>query len=313
MYLVVSVVCRYAPDWLRWRGSWCANWTTRCNSARTLAPTPWQIVHCTHVSRSVACFIVFAAEIGALSPAEAGEQPAAVVDACGLQITENLEPARVGRHDWCAFGVREATVEEAYITALAVMSVADRMAVREWRQQVHEEMRAFGINGADWTPPSSGVWTRPCGAIWTFLDRLPTTASDRAVYGTAMVDLGVLQSMPKDGTLKRFFGALKGNSLELKRGSKKLKRAPYILMLACRLIMTEKAKISAALGHRAERETRAATEGLHDLGSMQPVARKELERVQKQLESQKTKTMAAQARAAPIPHHLSPPPSLADS
>ena len=310
-------MCRYAPDRLRWRGSWCANWTTRCNSARTLAPNPWQSVQCTHASRSVACFIVFAAEIGALSPAEAAEQPAApaVVDACGLQITEHLEPARVGRHEWCSFGLREATLEEAYVTALAVMSVADRAAAREFRQLVHQEMRAFGVDGADWTPPSSGAWARPSGAIWAFLKQLPTTESDRAVYGVAMVDMGVLQSMPKEGTLKRFFGALKSNKLELQRGPLKLKRAPFVLLLACRLIMTEKAKINRALGREEVRETRthAAIDRVHDLGNVQPVARKELDRVQKQLESEKEKVTAAKARALPFPHQLSPPASPADS
>ena len=116
--------------------------------------------------------------------------------------------------------VADPTVGEAYATALAVLSVADGAAALAWRRIVQRENRAFGARGDDWVAPSSGDWARPWGAIWKFLDGLPTAASDLAVYGDAMIKLGLVESRPSQGTLKRFFGALKGNKLklELQRG-----------------------------------------------------------------------------------------------
>jgi len=192
---------------------------------------------------------------------------------------------------------------EVALVALMLMSSLDREPLDVWVKAASEQDAAFGIDGRDWSAPRSGVWARPFGELNQTVTSIVIGADKAAQCAEALLRFGAVRAAPPIGSITKYFSKLtNGKQLELPRGKGTVGRAPFVFVLAARLIRRQRGPLQVALGAPVTRESRRIAERNELPPESLPFHRKEFDDVARRLEALKRSNEVRPCPQVPSQH-----------
>jgi hypothetical protein len=199
---------------------------------------------------------------------------------------------------------------EVALVALMLMGTLDRESLDKWVKVASEQDAAFDVDGSEWSAPRSGAWARPRGELNLTVASIVIDAKLAANCSEALLRFGAVHAAPPVGSIKKYFLKLTtGKGLEIPRGKGTVGRAPFVFVLAARLIRRQRGPLQAALRAPVTREScRIAARSELPPEPMPTHVRKELDDAARRLKALQRGKDVRPSLEHPLPRPTSPLP-----